>query len=237
MSIEMILFDLDGTLLPMDQRAFMKDYFGRLARKLAPRGYDPGELIDAIWAGTADMVANDGTVLNETRFWNRFEAIFGERVRADLPLFDEFYREEFDEIQASCGYNPQAAKTVRALREMGFRVSLATNPLFPAMATESRVRWAGLDVGEFELYTTYENTGFCKPNPAYYRDVCRRVGVDPSHCLMVGNDVTEDMIAETLGMKVFLLTDCLINKEDVDISRYPRGGFAELMRYARTLPR
>lgn len=235
MSIEMILFDLDGTLLPMDQNAFMKDYFGRLAHKLAPRDYDPGELIDAIWAGTADMVKNDGTVLNETRFWNRFEAIFGDRVKDDITLFDEFYREEFDKVQASCGYNPQAAQTVRASKEMGFRVALATNPLFPAMATESRTRWAGLDVGEFELYTTYENTGYCKPNPDYYRDVCQRLRIEPEKCLMVGNDVSEDMIAKTLGMKVFLLTDCLINKHEKDISCYPRGGFDELMAFVRAL--
>ena len=39
MSVKTILFDLDGTLLPMDQDIFVKDYFGRLAKKLAPIGY------------------------------------------------------------------------------------------------------------------------------------------------------------------------------------------------------
>lgn len=48
---------------------------------------------------------------------------------------------------------------------------------------------------------------------------------------MVGNDVTEDMVAETLGMKVFLLTDCLINKENKDISVYPHGDFAQLLQF------
>ncbi len=235
MSISMILFDLDGTLLPMDQTAFMKDYFGRLSRRLASRGYDPKELIDAIWAGTADMVKNDGSVLNETRFWNRFESIFGERVKKDVPLFDEFYREEFDLVRASCGYHPSAARTIRHIKNMGFRVALATNPLFPSLATECRIRWTGLEPNEFELYTTYENTGYCKPNPAYYLDVCRRLGVTPEECAMVGNDVGEDMIAETLGMKVFLLTDCLINKENRDISHYPNGSFTELLEWIRTL--
>ena len=36
-----VFFDLDGTLLPMDQDAFTKDYFKRLAGKLAPLGYEP----------------------------------------------------------------------------------------------------------------------------------------------------------------------------------------------------
>ena len=235
MSIEMVLFDLDGTLLPMDQATFMKDYFGRLSRKLAPHGYDPKKLIDAIWAGTADMVKNDGTVLNETRFWNRFEAIFGDRAKEDAVFFDEFYRKEFDQVRASCGYTPAAAQAVRRIKDMGFRVALATNPLFPSMATECRIRWTGLEPEEFELYTTYENTGYCKPNPQYYLDVCERLGVRPESCVMVGNDVGEDMIAETLGMTVFLLTDCLINKDGRDISRYRHGSFDELMAFIRSL--
>lgn len=45
--MQMILFDLDGTLLPMDQEVFTKAYFQRLAAKLAPYGYEAGKLIDA----------------------------------------------------------------------------------------------------------------------------------------------------------------------------------------------
>ena len=48
---------------------------------------------------------------------------------------------------------------------------------------------------------------------------------------MVGNDVTEDMVAESLGMKVFLLTDCLINKKDKDINCYQHWDFTELKTY------
>ena len=57
----------------------------------------------------------------------------------------------------------------------------------------------------------------------------------PEECLMVGNDVSEDMVTEQLGMKTFLLTDCLINKAGVDISQYPHGGFAELDAYLKEL--
>ena len=108
---------------------------------------------------------------------------------------------------------------------------LATNPLFPAVATESRIRWAGLQKEDFELVTTYENSKHCKPNPDYYRDIIEEIGVRPEECLMVGNDVNEDMIAESLGMKVFLLTDCLINKEEKDITVYPNGDFGKLIQF------
>ena len=231
MSIKMVLFDLDGTLLPMDQEVFVGSYFKMLAGKLAPKGYEPQKLVKDIWAGTAAMVKNTGDVTNEEAFWNTFAEIYGEQVRKDIPMFDEFYRNEFQQVQSVCGYNPKAAEVVKYIKEKGLRVALATNPIFPAIATQSRARWAGIDVDDFEIYTTYENSCYCKPNPDYYRDILCKLDVQAEECLMVGNDVTEDMVAETLGMKVFLLTDCLINKEDKDISVYPNGGFEDLIKY------
>lgn len=231
MNLKVVLFDLDGTLLPMDQELFTKHYFSLLAKKLAPHGYDPKLLVDAIWTGTAAMVKNDGSKTNEKAFWDKFCALFGDHVRDDIPMFDEFYRNEFSGAKASCGFNPLAAAVVEKVRKLGLRVALATNPIFPAIATENRIRWAGLSPEDFELYTTYENSSFCKPNPAYYEEILGKLGVDAADCLMVGNDVAEDMIARTLGMKVFLLTDCLINKKGTDISAYPNGNFNRLMDY------
>ena len=235
MSIKAILFDLDGTLLPMDQNTFVKAYFGLLAKKLAPRGYEPEKLIDAIWKGTAAMVKNTGDRPNEHLFWIKFIEIFGEKAKEDYPLFEEYYEKDFDKVQSACGYTPQASQTVTKLKEMGYRIALATNPIFPAIATQKRIRWAGMTPEDFELYTTYENSSFCKPNPKYYLAITEKLGVSPEECLMVGNDVTEDMVAQTLGMKVFLLSDCIINKENKDVSAYPNGSFPELMAYIQAL--
>jgi FMN phosphatase YigB (HAD superfamily) len=233
MSIKVILFDLDGTLLPMDQNVFVKSYFGGLAKKLAPHGYDSEKLISAVWAGTGAMVKNDGTKKNEEVFWDKFCEIFGEEAKNDLPIFEEFYATDFAKVQSSCGYNPKASETVRDLKNMGLRIALATNPIFPEIATRQRIAWAGLDTSDFELYTTYENSRYCKPNLEYYKDITNSLGVEPCECLMVGNDVDEDMIAEKLSMKVFLVTECIINKSQKDISLYPNGDFSDLMNYVR----
>ena len=236
MKITTILFDLDGTLLPMDNDEFTKGYFTLLAKKLAPYGYEPQKLIDGIWAGTAAMVKNDGAKTNEQAFWTKFAEVFGEKVYADKPLFDEFYENEFQNAKKVCGYNPKAAIAVHTIKEMGYRIALATNPIFPSTATESRIKWAGLEPDDFELYTTYENIGYCKPNPEYYCEIARRLGVGTQQCLMVGNDVTEDMeAAQKAGMRVFLLTNCLINKQNRDISVYPQGGFEQLIDFVNTL--
>ena len=107
------------------------------------------------------------------------------------------------------------------------------NPLFPAIATQKRLSWTGLSTDEFELYTTYENSSYTKPNPKYYVEILEKISLAPEEVLMVGNDVSEDMIAGTLGAKVFLLTDNLINKSCEDITKYPNGSFEDLLRYVR----
>ncbi|MBQ6811589.1 MAG: HAD family hydrolase [Agathobacter sp.] len=235
MSIKVVLFDLDGTLLPMDQDTFVKTYLGGMAKKLAPHGYNPEEMVKAVYAGMKAMTCNDGSCTNETAFWNAFTGILGDHVKEDMPIFDDYYRNEFQDVKNICGFLPEAAQTVRALKEKGFRVALATTPMFPSIATESRIRWAGLEPEDFEVYTTYENYHFCKPSLNYYKELLQKLGVKPEECLMVGNDVGEDMITEELGMKVFLLPADLINKVDKDISVYPQGDLNDLMKFVETL--
>lgn len=235
MGISTVLFDLDGTLLPMDQENFVKKYFGTISAKLAPYGYEPQKLIDCIWRGTAAMVMNDGSRKNEDVFWDVFAKIYGNNALKDKDIFDSYYTKDFLEVRSVCGYDPMAAEIIAELKKKGKRLVLATNPIFPAIATETRMKWAGISAEDFELYTTYENSRYCKPNLKYYKDILERIGCSAEECLMVGNDVSEDMIAEELGMKVFLLTDCLINKKERDISKYPQGGFAELKEYIRNL--
>ena len=150
-----ILFDLDGTLLPMDQDQFTTSYFKLLAAKLAPYGYKANELVDNIWAGTAAMVKNDGSRSNEKAFWAEFSRLYGEKALEDMPLFEEFYGVDFQRAKEFCGFNPQAGETVRQLKDQGHRVVLATNPIFPSIATNLRIRWVGLEPEDFELITTY----------------------------------------------------------------------------------
>lgn len=227
----MILFDLDGTLLSMDQDEFTKVYFGLMAKKMAKYGYKAEELIQVIWKGVMAMVKNNGPRSNEEVFWEIFKQAYPDRFESDYPLFGEFYEKEFQMVQSVCKTVVQAKEVIDLCKKLGFRIALATNPLFPSIATESRICWAGLDKNDFELITTYENSSSCKPNPQYYEEVCEKLKVKPEDCLMIGNDVDEDMIAQSLGMKVFLLTDDLINRSGKDINNYPHGNMDDLKNF------
>lgn len=231
MKLKAVFFDLDGTLLPMDQDVFIKAYLGGLCGMLAPYGYEPKDIAAALWKSTDAMVNNNGEKTNEDMFWQCFCAILGDKVRDYEPILNEYYKTDYQNIKNVCGYTSRAKEIVEKLKAMGITVVLATNPLFPAIATESRMRWAGFEPSDFKLYTTYENSSTCKPNTEYYKTLLNEVGIKAEECLMVGNDVSDDMVARTIGMDVFLLTDNLINKSGEDISVYPNGSFDELESY------
>ena len=231
MAIKNILFDLDGTLLPMDLNVFLRDYMKRISMKMAAYGYEPRALVDAIMTGTAAMVKNDGTKTNEECFFEAANAALGRNLEADKRHLEEFYLEEFDKIRPTCGYLPEADGVIKALKAMGYRLVLATNPIFPSIATEKRIMWAGVDRNDFELFTTYENSRLTKPNISYYKEILQKHSLDPAECLMVGNDVRDDMAAGKAGFGVFLLTDCLINPKNEDISRYAHGDYSELIKH------
>ena len=151
-------------------------------------------------------------------------------------LFDAFYEEDFPKTRAACRFDERPRRIVDLVKEKGLIPVLATAPAFPAVATETRMGYVGLTPADFALVTTYENSTYCKPSIGYYREVANAIGVAPEECLMVGNDVTDDMIPATeVGMKTFLLTDLLINRIDADISRWPHGNYDDLLAFIAAL--
>lgn len=230
-----ILFDLDGTLLPMDQDIFTKAYFQALCATMQPHGYEPQELIRAIWHGMKAMTENDGSRSNEQAFWDSFQQDFGQKAQNDKPIFDQFYRTDFHHAKKVCGFDPLAKETVALVKSLGMTPVVATLPVFPAAAIQARLGWAGLSKDDFAFYTSYENCTFTKPNPGYYRELLQKLRCPAEECLMVGNNVDEDMVAGETGMKLFLLTNCLINDQHKDTGCYQQGGFQALCEYLKSL--
>ena len=234
--LDAILFDLDGTLLPMDNDYFTKVYFSYLAKAAEKWGYtDKEKLIKGIWAGVSSMVKNNGEKLNVDAFWETFSVVLGRDCSDDIAKFDKFYENEFHNALSVTEEAPLAKRAVELAREKAKHVILATNPIFPRIATKSRLSWIGLTFEDFDFVTDYSNSSFCKPNPRYYEVFVEKFGLDPSNCLMVGNDVTEDFeAASSLGMSAFLITDHIINRENKEIT-CPCGSYADMVAYLENL--
>lgn len=230
-----ILFDLDGTLLPMDLQKFINAYFGLLGRKMAAHGYEPELFKKGMWGGVNAMITNDGTVANEERFWAVMNACMQKDCREDDEVFEAFYRNEYHQAKAVCGVNPLATEAVKLAHQKAEKVILATSPLYPLIAVEGRVQWAGLDINVFDFVTTYDTEKYCKPNPEYFRDIVERLGINPKDCVMIGNDEKEDMwAAAQAGIEGFLVTDNLIPSPEHPHTGL-RGSFAELLQWMETL--
>ena len=230
MKFNAIMFDLDGTLLPMELEEFTRGYFGLLIMELAPYGYTKDDIIPAMWQGVAAMVKNDGSVYNSERFWDVFAQILGDGIREHMLTLDKFYTTEFNKAAAFCSPTPLASVAVSLAAEKADKLVLATNPVFPAPAVHSRLKWSGVSPDSFALITDYDNSKFCKPNPSYYREICEKLSLDPSKCLMIGNNTEEDIsAAKAAGFSTFLLTDCLISKGDIPDT--PKGTFQDLIKY------
>ena len=233
--IRTVMFDLDGTLLPFFQDEFVKLYFKGLCKKLAPLGYDPNKLVKVVWKGTEAMIGNDGSRNNCAAFWEVFHTAFPGLPDAE-PLCDEFYTKEFDEVKACLKYIPNHKPMIDRLRNAGLNVLLATNPIFPMCAQETRLSWCGLSKSDFALVTSYENSSYCKPNPAYFDELLAKIGGDPKECVMIGNSIKEDMLpARSLGSEVFLVDGFIENPEDLDVSEFRRGSIEDAEKFVMSL--
>lgn len=237
MSIKHILFDLDGTLLPMVQDEFVKFYMPLLAKSYMNAGVslDPKKFIGAVWAGYEAMVKNDGSCTNREAFWSYIEPELPISTEESEKIALNFYADEFNQAICTTKPNPVSNQIVKRAKERGFETYLATNPVFPRCATMNRIRWAGLDAEDFKVITAYETCTYCKPNPEYFRGILEEFSLDPSECLMVGNDVAEDLSIRSLGVKTYLVTDTMENKKNLPIDAEYMGTLDELLKFMETI--
>ncbi len=223
-----ILFDLDGTLLEMHTEPFVHQYLKELGAYIGDR-YDAQKLLALVWDATRAMIKSDDPgKTNEEVFTEHFLAKSGLSKEEIWPVFDAFYREVFPGLSHLTYPSLWAKKLVEAAKAHGFRVAVATNPVFPRDAIYSRLAWIDLSADHFDLVTVYEESHYTKPNPGYFLEICGKLGVRPEECVMVGNHMQEDMVAGTLGMKTFLVTNYLEDRGEPVYEVDQRGTLAEL---------
>jgi len=126
-----LLFDLDGTLLPMDEELFVKLYMHALSQAFADR-YDPALMQKTLWESVGLMVGNDLDVTNETRLWELMESRFP-GISAHKEDFDAFYRAGFDAAQPACPRREGTGAFLEELKKRGWR--LIHSPISRPMKT------------------------------------------------------------------------------------------------------
>src|SRR5688500_1359284 len=201
-----LLLDLDDTLLDTNLEVFVPAYFQALSQHMAAH-VEPNTMMRALVNGLHVMnESEDPTRTLQEVFETHFYPALVISKEAAFDVLEKFYDDVFPTLGGHTHVKPDAVALIEWALGRGFRVAIATDPFFPRKATHQRVRWAGLDPDGFELISTFDHFHFSKTHPAYYAEVLGRLGWPDGPVLMVGNDVTRDLIpAHRLGLATYLI--------------------------------
>ncbi len=230
-----VVFDLDGTLLPMNQEEFFKVYNQQLGKAFAHL-VEPKKMIESLWASTRYTIMNTEKRTNLDKFFGDFSKRVERDVNDFVDRFDTFYDNEFLEARHCTHISGEIVESIKILKDKGYRLMIATNPMLPLKANYRRVEWAGLNKDDFEYISSFEENMHCKPHLSFYEEVVEKTGIDPKEAYMVGNDAQEDLVARNLGFKTYLITDCLIDRGDSYETDYT-GTYKDFLKFVKNLPK
>lgn len=233
--IDTVLFDLDGTLLPLNMERFTEIYFSEMGYMFRDI-IDPKLLVKYIWTATEEMVRNTEYKTNEEVFMKRFAELVGGDISKYIERFDNFYDTVYHKTREAVEDQSLMKECVEILKKKNYKLVVATNPLFPRKAIHNRIEWAGLDLKDFIYITCYEDNHYCKPQLHFYREVLEAIGKKPEQCLMVGNDVQEDLVALKLGMKTFLIKNYMIHRTQDEIDSTYQGNYEDFYNFVKNAP-
>ncbi len=234
-----LLIDLDDTLLINPLESFMPAYIKLLSKKLAPY-VAPEKMVPQLLAATDCMIKipSSNKTLEQT-FDENFYPQLGLQKTEIEPLINDFYQNEFNELQQVTRLRLEAVKLIEYAVSKNYTIVVATNPLFPQTAMRSRLRWAGFSETNFpfKFVTSYELMHFSKPKPAYYAEILGKLGWPRGPVCMVGNSLKEDILpALSLGIPGFWLDGKVDKLDESQKSSLTIGSLDEVIPWLETLP-
>lgn len=199
-----VLFDLDETLLATNMDQFLPGYFELLSQAFRHLG-SHDQITRQINFAVGKMLANQQPeqTLQEV-FADNFYPHLGTTEQACQSLIETFYQDKYPHLKPITQSKPEASELVTWCQARGMTMAVATNPLFPAIATRQRIEWAGLDPKDFHFYTSYDDFHFTKPHLTYYAELLGRLGWPEHPLVMIGDNLTDDLFPmDTIGAETF----------------------------------
>ena len=224
-----LLLDLDGTLLGLDIDRFLPVYLQQLAAFVGEAVSLP-DFSPRLMAAVGAMVSSrsDGRT-NEEAFYQTFrQGLTAEASAACDGAFLRFYHEIFPSLRQHTRPMPGARSFVAAAKGAGYRLVLATSPVFPRFVIEERLAWAGIRPSDFDGITSFETCRFNKPDPKYYEEILLHLGIRPDAALMIGNDLRDDGAATKAGIAFAFVEGRYARRHDPAGSPVWRGSMRAL---------
>lgn len=221
--LKAVFFDLDNTLILFEESSFVMSYYPVITARF--KGIFPdGQFGERLMKASAVLRQSDGSKGNRESFMDEFCG--GTTVdRGEVwARFEQFFSLDFDLFRDMVTPAPGALEAFQYVRARGLKLVVATNPIWPLDVQQKRLGWAGLEDIPVDLITHIDNMNFCKPQPGYYLQACRMIGVEPGEGLMVGNDPGNDLVAARIGMKTYQTNDSSLRwQKPLEMSRQFMG--------------
>ncbi len=217
--IKAILLDLDDTLLsnPLNRVGHSFDAWNTFFARITGQP-DAGRGLAAAMAGVSSSV--DPAQSNIEVFLDIVTRRWGVDRETAMIYFQAFYDEVYAQMRQHVQPREAAPMLLDWLRQAGYQIVIATNPLFSAEATSWRLGWGELptDLTAYTLVTHIENFHFAKPTPHYYEEILGRLGIANNEALMVGDDWVNDITpAQRAGLNTFWIRPDGTPRESEDI--------------------
>jgi HAD superfamily hydrolase (TIGR01549 family) len=210
MMIKAVLLDLDNTLIQNNDHAFTREFLRLANRHFRKRlGCDNFTPIINTALRTTGSNHHIPSKTNTGLIIDTIAQMMGHNPDEARSALSDFYREVYPELQALITPVSGAAELIADLKQRGYAVVIATNPLYPAEAVYSRLKWGGLveDPNYYSFITSADNMHFSKPNPAYYAEIIGNIGLEPDEVIVVGDSMRNDIqSASALGIHTFHIT-------------------------------
>lgn len=232
-----LLFDLDGTLVDLRPtglrirfmiRAFLR-FFGAIPSWQIPRAFS--QAMHNLQNNTSEKTNYEEFVDTLASYSKAGPAEIERRTRLLIS-------EDFSRFSSSFIPIPDAYETLLLARKLGYRVVLATNPVWPIDAILMRISWGGLHLFPFDFISHSEIMTRAKPSPEYYEQLLDMLATSPDDCLMIGNDPVKDLPAREAGIRTFLLERPEMKVNWTEIAKDPRldgwGSLPDLQEWIRS---
>ncbi|MFX0150005.1 MAG: HAD family hydrolase [Candidatus Hodarchaeota archaeon] len=237
-SITTLLFDIDNTLLIFDEPRFRSIYSKLIHKYFQKEMPDLNHFVKIFLESIYNIMKSNHpshTILSrfELEFSKHLETLTASIIQ---ERFLQFYQNEYNQLSQIIKPNP-FAKSLLTLAAKHFTLVAATNPFFPLIANEFRLKWGGIGRNNirWDEITSSDYYHSAKPHIEYYQEILNRLNKKPNECLMIGNDPNNDMSAGKIGIKTFLVVSYgdLDNKIsptslDQEKAKYPINFFGTL---------
>jgi FMN phosphatase YigB (HAD superfamily) len=202
-AVTTLLVDLDGTLVRINQRVLARGLLLAGARRFA--SVVPPWRFRSMYVRALDAARANATSKTNHEVFIDFLRQHTRRPERVAGLVEEFVETDLANLRTAFSPMPDARGMLVAARAMGYKLVLATNPLWPLAAVRLRLSCAGLGDIAFSYIAHSEVSTRCKPGKDYYEELLRRASAPAAHCVMIGNDPEKDAPAVSVGIKTVLL--------------------------------